>query len=106
MKIKVRILSIVFTLFVNTLLLLNFSNNIFAQNVGINVTGTIPDNSAMLDISSSSKGLLIPRVSLTSSTDIITIPSPAVSLLVYNTGTGGHSLLPGFIIGMGLSGFQ
>ncbi|MCX7728477.1 MAG: hypothetical protein N2203_03295, partial [Bacteroidia bacterium] len=35
------------------------------------------------------KGLLIPRVSLNSSIDAVTISSPATSLLVYNTGTGG-----------------
>ncbi|HNX07264.1 MAG TPA: hypothetical protein PKL96_06745, partial [Bacteroidales bacterium] len=58
----------------------------FAQlGVGINVTGAAAHNSAMLDVSSSSKGLLIPRVSLTSTTDVTTIPSPAISLLVYNT---------------------
>jgi hypothetical protein len=61
----------------------------FAQNVGINATGTPPNNSAMLDIDASNKGLLIPRVALTSATDSTTISSPATSLLVYNTGTGG-----------------
>lgn len=45
-----------------------------------------PDPSAMLDVVSSDKGLLIPRVALTSATDQITVPSPAVGLLVYNTG--------------------
>jgi hypothetical protein len=61
----------------------------FAQNVAINSTGNPPDNSAMLDIDASNKGLLIPRVALTSATDITTISSPATSLMVYNTGTGG-----------------
>jgi hypothetical protein len=37
----------------------------------------------------SNKGLLIPRVALTSTTDATTIQSPALSLLVYNLGTGG-----------------
>lgn len=68
-------------------------NNVFAQNIGINSTGATPDNSAMLDISAANKGLLIPRVSLTSTTDVATITSPQTSLLVYNlnagiTGTG------------------
>ena len=36
-----------------------------AQNIGINNTGTAPDNSAMLDISSNNKGLLIPRMDST-----------------------------------------
>ena len=56
----------------------------FAQNVGINSSGALPDSSAGLDISSTNKGLLIPRVALTSTLDVFTIPSPATSLLVYN----------------------
>ncbi|HPB24968.1 MAG TPA: tail fiber domain-containing protein [Bacteroidales bacterium] len=62
------------------------------QGVSINTSGTSADPSAMLDVSSDSKGLLIPRVSLTSVSDVTTIPNPAISLLVYNTNasmTGG-----------------
>nr|MCU0374439.1 hypothetical protein [Chitinophagaceae bacterium] len=44
-----------------------------------------PHPSAALDISFNSRGLLLPRVALTSTTDNTTIPQPAVSLLVYNT---------------------
>ncbi|MGE5520452.1 MAG: hypothetical protein ACM3VS_11040, partial [Candidatus Dadabacteria bacterium] len=33
-----------------------------AQNVGINADGSTPDNSAMLDVKSNTKGLLIPRM--------------------------------------------
>lgn len=54
-----------------------------AQAVGI---GTItPNSSAQLDVSSSSKGILVPRVNLTSLADDATITDPATSLLVYNT---------------------
>ncbi len=63
-----------------------------AQNLSINTTGALPDSSAMLDIVSANKGLLIPRVSLTGINDNITITNPAISLLVYNTNssmTGG-----------------
>jgi hypothetical protein len=56
-----------------------------AQNVGINSTGAAPDNSAMLDIVATNKGLLIPRVSLSSTTDNVTVPTPTTSLLIYNT---------------------
>ncbi len=62
------------------------------QSVSINNSGAPADPSAMLDVSSTSKGLLIPRVSLTSINDVSTIPNPAISLLVYNTNaamTGG-----------------
>ena len=34
--------------------------NLFAQSVGINATGTTPDGSAMLDVSSTTKGFLPP----------------------------------------------
>lgn len=60
-----------------------------AQNVGISATGVMPDPSAGLDVNFNDKGVLIPRVTLSSNTDVTTIPSPQVSLLVYNTGTGG-----------------
>lgn len=68
---------------------LNMSSITKAQNVGISSTGLMPDNSAGLDVNFSNKGLLIPRVALTSVNDAATIPSPATSLLVYNNGTGG-----------------
>lgn len=77
-------------------LLIFFCEYFNAQNISINSTGTPPDNSALLDVGNGNantggdtKGLLIPRVALTSSTDVTTIPSPAKSLLVWNTGSGG-----------------
>ncbi len=60
------------------------SNNSKAQ-IGINTTGNVPHSSAALDVDFPNKGLLVPRVALTSETDVTTIPSPAISLLVYNT---------------------
>lgn len=63
------------------------SVSLFSQ-VGINTT--TPDPSSVLDIVSTNKGLLIPRVSLTGNTDVTTIPNPANGLLVYNlVDTGG-----------------
>jgi hypothetical protein len=68
----------------------------YAQNnVGINDDNSSPNASAMLDVHSTSKGLLIPRISLTSTTDVETIPTPATSLLVYNTATNGD-VTPGY----------
>ena len=63
-----------------------------AQNIGINATGAAPNVSAALDVDMTNKGLLIPRVALTSTTDVSTITTPATSLLVYNNNaamTGG-----------------
>jgi len=67
-----------------------------AQNVGIGTSS--PNASAQLDITATNKGLLIPRVALTSITDVVTIPSPANSLLVYNTTIGvfPSTLIPSY----------
>lgn len=67
-------------------ILITLTNNskVSAQNISVNATGAVPDSSAMLDVSSSTKGFLMPRVSLTSTTDVSTIPHPALSLLVFN----------------------
>lgn len=48
-----------------------------------------PHASAVLELKATDKGFLGPRVSLLSQTDQVTIPSPAVGLLVYNLGTPG-----------------
>lgn len=82
-----RITKIVFML-----IMVLINTPIFAQGVSINNTGAIPDASSMLDISSSDLGLLIPRIALTDTSDAVTIPSPAHSLIIFNTGlTGGLS---------------
>ena len=59
----------------------------FSQNIGINSTGASGNSSSGLDVDFTNKGLLIPRVSLSSSTDVSTISSPANYLTVYNTNT-------------------
>jgi trimeric autotransporter adhesin len=72
---------------------------LIAQNVGINGTGALPASSAMLDVAASNKGVLMPRVALTSTTDVATIVSPATSLMVYNTATastGATAVTPGY----------
>ncbi len=81
-----------------TILLLAASYTANTQ-VAINATSSPAASSAMLDISSANKGMLIPRVALLSNTDVATIPSPANSLLIYNTATNGSGSLavtPGF----------
>ena len=54
------------------------------QNVAINNNGALPDASAMLDISATDKGLLIPRINSAQRT---AISAPATGLIVYDTGT-------------------
>jgi hypothetical protein len=82
-----------------------FSVN-YAQNIGVNSTGVTPNSSAILDLntgntftSPNGKGLLFPNVALTSIIDVVTVTSPANSLMVYNTaaaGTGTAVVVPGF----------
>lgn len=67
-------------LMISLILLLNVQ--IYAQNVGISSDGSTPDNSAMLDIKSTSSGLLIPRLTLSQRN---AISSPATSLIIYQT---------------------
>ncbi|WP_042720188.1 hypothetical protein [Flavobacterium sp. B17] len=59
------------------------------DNGQIGIGTSSPDASAALEVASTNKGMLIPRVALTGSTDQTTIASPANGLMVYNMGTGG-----------------
>ena len=52
----------------------------------VGIGTTIPHVSSILDITANNRGLLIPRVALTSTADVTTIAAPAISLLVYNSG--------------------
>jgi hypothetical protein len=52
------------------------------QGLAVNNSGTVADGSAMLDVSSTTKGALIPRMLLAQRT---AIANPATGLLVYQT---------------------
>jgi hypothetical protein len=75
------------TFFRLTLMTLSFSLAIIvnSQNVGINSTGAAANASAMLDIQSNNKGLLIPRMT---TAERIAIASPATGLIVFDTNSG------------------
>jgi len=61
--------------------------NVFSQ-VAINTDGTAPDNSAMLDVKSTTRGFLAPRMTLTQRNAIVT---PATGLVIFQTnGTPGY----------------
>ncbi len=63
---------------------------LYSQNIGINITGTMPNSSAMLDVdvsgfaANNKKGLLIPRITAAQRD---AIPSPVAGLLIYNITT-------------------
>jgi len=84
---KIYLISVILILFVNI--------RLTAQNISISDVIHAPEPSAVLDVYSTSKGLLVPRVSLTATTDTTTIKAPVVSLLVFNTATAGD-VTPGY----------
>jgi hypothetical protein len=67
--------------------LISFTIIVSAQSVAVNTTGTPADASAMLDISSVSKGLLPPRMTTAQRTGIA---SPANGLMVFDTDTKSY----------------
>ena len=71
-----------------TLILLAIFTSIVAtaQSVGINADGSAANASAMLDVSSTTKGFLPPRMT-TTERDLIA--SPATGLVLFNTTTNG-----------------
>jgi len=79
-------------LLIATALLLGFQT--YAQiGVVINTTGNETDNSTMVDVSSTNKGILVPRMT---EFQRIAIATPAKGLLVYqNDGTEGFYYFDG-----------
>ncbi len=69
----------IFCLLIMVLCLVNAA---YAQNMAINTDGATPDASAMVDIASTTKGFLLPRMTTTQQN---AIPLPAKGLLIYNT---------------------
>ncbi|MEO6489742.1 MAG: FG-GAP repeat protein [Ferruginibacter sp.] len=82
-------------LFLNLFLVSPFF--LFAQNIGIGTTS--PNASAALEIQSTSKGMLVPRIALSAANIASPVTSPADALLLYNTATAGlgsDAVTPGF----------
>jgi trimeric autotransporter adhesin len=69
--------------FVWLLVAIVLTNSLLAQNVAINADGSKPNQNAMLDIKSSTKGLLIPRMT----TDARLRIEPTQGLMVYDVNT-------------------
>jgi hypothetical protein len=65
-----------------SLLICVFYGNIWAQSLAINTDGSSANSSALLDVKSTTKGMLIPRMD---SAQRAAIATPATGLLVYQT---------------------
>lgn len=72
----------IFKFIITTALIFNYQ--LLISQVGINDDNTTPDASAMLDVKSTDKGMLIPRMTETQRDNI---NSPATGLMVYNNTT-------------------
>lgn len=64
-----------------SLLTISFSTS-YGQGVGVNEDGSDPDNSAILDVKSNTRGMLIPRLTKIAR---LGIPGPANGLMIYQT---------------------
>jgi trimeric autotransporter adhesin len=73
----------------------NAQTNTFPSSGAAGIGTTTPDASSLLEIKSTSKGLLIPRMTLTQRN---AIAAPATGLMIYQTNS------PGFIITAELRG--
>ncbi len=71
-----------YLLFLTVILLTVCSQNSYSQSLSVNTTGTAANISSILDVSSTSKGMLIPRMTTAQKTAITT---PATGLQVYDT---------------------
>src|SRR5690349_10326948 len=71
-------------------LLAHLQETCFSQNVGIGTSA--PNASAQLDITSTTKGMLVPRVN---TTQRISIASPATGLLVFDTDSSSFAYYKG-----------
>lgn len=81
------------------LLLFVFSTFVFCVHSQVGIGTNTPSASAQLEVNSTTKGFLPPRVALTSTTAATPITSPASGLLVFNTATAGVSpnqVTPGY----------
>jgi hypothetical protein len=72
-----------------TCLILGFAYRADAQTTSqkIGTNPTTKDASAILELEATNKGVLFPRVTLTSSTDVTTVPNAVNALTVFNTQT-------------------
>ena len=87
-------------IFVAIIMIASYS---LTAQVAITTDGSSADASVMLEVKSTNKGFLAPRVALTGVNDASTIATPATSLLIYNTATAA-GISPGYYYNSGTTG--
>ncbi|RWW96753.1 autotransporter outer membrane beta-barrel domain-containing protein [Flavobacterium cerinum] len=86
-------------LFIALLSMGGYSVNAQNKELKVGTNPTIKQPSAVLEVESANKGVLMPRVALTDIEDTVTIASPANALTVFNTVTAGttpNDVTPGY----------
>lgn len=71
----------------------------FMTHAQTGIGTTTPNSSAKLEVYSTNKGFLPPRITLTGASDVSTISTPVAGLLIYNTATAGtapNNVVPGY----------
>jgi len=71
----------------------------FVAMTQVGIGTNTPNTSAMLDVSSADKGVLIPRIALTAANVAAPVTGPAEGLIIYNTATAGtapNNVIPGY----------
>lgn len=75
--------------------ILSYTANAQNKALKVGTNPTIKETSASFEVEATDKGVLLPRVALTSTTDVATITTPAHALTVFNTATAGD-VTPGY----------
>lgn len=86
--------SVLSSFFVAILVTFSSNNLIHAQSVAINTSGAVANTSSILDVSSTTAGVLVPRMTSAQRTAIAT---PATGLYVYDTTTGSFWYFDGTV---------
>ena len=89
----IKLISLAVFLLASDFLISQTTNNLQAPT-SVNTDGTAPDASAMLDVQSIDKGMLVPRMTTAQREAIV---SPSTGLLLYDTDTGGFWYFNGTI---------
>jgi hypothetical protein len=74
-------------------------NDVYNTSGEVGIGTSSPSASAILDLTSSNKGFLPPRIALTASNSASPITSPTTGLLIYNTASAGsypNQITPGY----------
>lgn len=74
-----------------SMVVLSLSAHAFAQTGSVGINTPTPDPNAALDVVSTNKGLLPPRVALTSTNSPAPLGAHVAGMIVYNTATAGTS---------------